>query len=507
MRVNDVVKEVQKAVNSLERQAQKAERYNGMAKDLRALEVDLLEHEYAAIAGKIEPLKHELEGARSEKERIDSELSNKKRSSTFFGKSWRNTSTKLADAQSDVAEQQQRINGVQQRRISSSERKKSLGISIDRYEKDKVEMHRQQEELHGRSKELRVSIEHTHVNVESAERHYAEKKKELDAFTVQLDAKKADVKKLQDIIMGLLNEISLKRQQHERTKARIENIHGRIEFSNEENGIYKTEVETNSELVNQLSADDREFRRQFAEAEVRVHQTEAYKASLESEIESLRNKEFEVRSLLDRRRARLEFLKGLVESYDGFSEGAKFLITNDEWKANVQTTVADAISTEARYRIAIESALGETASFIVVKNIEEAYRGIEVLKKNQKGKATFICLDRIPELKSPRQRVAGDGVLGWARDVVACDPAFNTLCDYIFDNTLLVNDVDSASSVIGSGSLLKCVTLDGEVVTGQGVLKGGSLRADDGGMIGKKSQIAELEAETAPARRITGKAS
>ena len=131
-----------------------------------------------------------------------------------------------------------------------------------------------------------------------------------------------------------------------------------------------------------------------------------------------------------------------------------------------------------------------------MNNIEEAYRGIDVLKKNQKGKATFICLDRIPELKSPREQIAGDGVVGWARDVITCDPAFNILCDYIFDNTLLVKDVNAASAVIGITSLLKCVTLDGEIVTGQGILKGGSLRADDGGIIGKKSQIAELETET-----------
>ena len=250
-------------------------------------------------------------------------------------------------------------------------------------------------------------------------------------------------------------------------------------------------------MVNQLSAEDREFRRQFAEAEVLVHQTEARKSALEKEIESLRNKEFEVRSVLDRRHARMEFLKGLVESYDGFSEGAKYLITNDEWKSNVQTTVADALSTDTRYRVAIESALGESASFIVVKNIEEAYRGIDVLKRNQKGKATFICLDRIPTLKNSRQKLSVDGVVAWARDVITCEPAFETLCDYIFDNTLLVNDVNTASAVIGGGSLLKCVTLDGEIVTGQGVLKGGSLRADDGGMIGKKSQIVELEAEAA----------
>lgn len=496
IRVHDLVKEVQKGVNSLERQAQKAEKYNALSQELRAMEVNLLEREYAAIVAKIGPLRHELEGARTEKERIDSELSHKETLLDLFRKELQELEAKLAAVQVDVGEQQQHINSMEQRRISSSERKKALRASIDRHEKDKVELHRQQAELHKRSQELERSITEAQNKVEEAEKSYAERKRALDAFTVQLDEKKAEVKKLQDRVLELLNEGSLRRQRHERTKARVENIHGRIDFSNEENAIYKNEVGTNSELVNQLSVEDRELRRQFAEAEVRVHQMESYKASIEKEIESLRNQEFDLRSALDRRRARLEFLKGLVESYDGFSEGARFLITNEEWKVNVQTTVADAVSTDSRYRVAIESALGETASFIVVKNIDEAYRGIEVLKKNRKGKATFICLDRIPILRSSRRAVSADGIVAWARDVVTCDPTYNELCDYIFDNTLLIEDVKTATRITNDASLLKCVTLDGEVVTGQGVLKGGSVRADDGGMIGKKSQIAELEVET-----------
>ncbi|MGH2569431.1 MAG: chromosome segregation protein SMC, partial [Bacteroidota bacterium] len=42
---------------------------------------------------------------------------------------------------------------------------------------------------------------------------------------------------------------------------------------------------------------------------------------------------------------------------------------------------------------------------------------------------------------------------------------------------------------------LRCVTLEGEIITDRGVLRGGSLRQDEGGLIGRKSQIEELAEE------------
>src|SRR5512143_2623471 len=66
-RVNDIVKEVQKTVGSLERQAKKAEQYNDVSGRLKALEIDLLEREFAHLHGKAAPLQEKLALAQTDK--------------------------------------------------------------------------------------------------------------------------------------------------------------------------------------------------------------------------------------------------------------------------------------------------------------------------------------------------------------------------------------------------------------------------------------------------------
>src|ERR1051326_6123829 len=423
MRVSDIVKEVQKTVNSLERQAKRAEQYNEVSSELKRLEVDLLEREYAHLQGKLVPLEERFASAKTDKSSIHETLQSQEERADLLGSSLREIEEQLQLKQREPAAQFETIHRAEERILVANERSNSLGSNIERYEQEKTGLQGQQEHLGAEQTTLHASVEQLRVELAASEQHFLEMKENRQTQGRAVEAKKSEVEAYRVSILGLAHELVEKRGERDRITERIHNLQGRIDRANEENALYETDILNNAERVAQLTAEDRELRRQFVEAERKLMEREKAKKELNDEVDRLQKQSDALRNEIERKASRIDFLRKMVESNEGYSEGTRFLLGSHKWVVKNLTTVADLVHAEERYRVAVEAALGEAAHMLVVRDVKDGYAALEELRRQDKGKATFICLDWVPRVsrrigRSSRKRRKDAAQCVWAQDVV-----------------------------------------------------------------------------------------
>ncbi len=126
------------------------------------------------------------------------------------------------------------------------------------------------------------------------------------------------------------------------------------------------------------------------------------------------------------------------------------------------------------YRLALDVAAGNNLTSLVVEDDDVGRKSIEYLRERRLGVATFLPLNKIVprEVHSAVEELSHhEDVLGFALDFVKYDKKYENIFSFVLGNTLVVRDLNAARRV-GIGTA-RMVTLDGDLVERQGVMKGG----------------------------------
>ena len=193
--------------------------------------------------------------------------------------------------------------------------------------------------------------------------------------------------------------------------------------------------------------------------------------------------------------SRHQVLDEIDKNMAGFQSSVKSVIMADRQGrlSGIRGTVADIISVDKRYTVAIEIALGGIMQNIVTDNEESAKRSMRYLKENNLGRATFLPLTSV---KGKMLEVGGlsseNGFEGMACDLVEYDRLYDGIVKSILGKTAVVEDIDTASFIAKKyGYRFRIVTLDGQVINAGGSFTGGSVR-NDAGIIARKQELALL---------------
>ena len=165
--------------------------------------------------------------------------------------------------------------------------------------------------------------------------------------------------------------------------------------------------------------------------------------------------------------------------------------------AGVRGTLADLIRVPAELAVAMEIALGAAIQNIVTRDQDCARELIEILRREQKGRATFLPMDRVSSgVNADRARVlAMDGVIGFANELIGYDKAYENIISRQLGNVVVTEDFDSAAAVARRfGATLRVVTKKGDIFNIGGSITGGSTMKA-GNILSRKGEMDSLTGE------------
>ncbi|MBN1446388.1 MAG: chromosome segregation protein SMC [Bacteroidetes bacterium] len=495
LRVDDIIAEVNKTVNSLNRQAKKAERYNEYMERLRVLEIDVLQRDYDNLFRRLEPLEERLRSMIVERDSMEHRMEEEETLLEAYRSEEQEIEDRLQLHRNEHSSLLARMNETRQELLVSEERERSLLQRADRlraaiegYEIRISETEKDKQRVTAQSESITAELEELERQSETLRTAHHE-------IEEQVSEKKLQAEFRQQRRMDLMQEISREQNERDKLLARRDTIDGILAKLDGEDADARENLDSLHSQMDEQSAGQEVLSSVVLDAEREFHQMEERKQSLRAEIDILQNKAFEIQGKIGEKMTRIDFLNGLVERLEGYNESVQHLLRNRSWSTSRYGTIADAVNTREDLRVAIEAALGDAAHYILVNDVTEAVSGLHNLKEYRKGKATFVVLSRVPNADAGNFPVAGDGILGWALDLVHYEPQYHDLFSMLLRKVLVVRDGEVANSCIREYPDLRCITIAGDLFDSNGLVRGGSHGQEEGSMIGKKDQIATLGKE------------
>ncbi len=233
------------------------------------------------------------------------------------------------------------------------------------------------------------------------------------------------------------------------------------------------------------------IRQEFKKATLDLNQRLNDDSSLTAQLSNARSKLLKIKEDLARSKAKQS---GLRESSKSLAI-QKIMELKNKLKG-IYGTVSTLGQVESEHALALEVAAGGRIKSIVVESDKVAAECIKYLKSNKLGRASFLPLNKIKSIvpnPAITKALNQPGVIGLASSLVKYDPKYRKVFSYVFGNTVVVENIDTARK-IGIGAY-RMATLDGDLTETSGAMHGGYKKAKQGAFQEKEltGHIEELE--------------
>lgn len=500
-RIDDIRGEIDRQMGPLRKQAEDAKKYLEYKGQLKDLEVNAYVYQYEnanvakeQIKAKLQAIDEELFARQTDLENITKSYNEEMDRLTTFDRKIANLNDELLQLTVELEKQEGETKVTRER------------INFTKKENDRINL----------------DLTNAGILIENCEEQYKAKSEEKNKLQERLNILNTTYENLSNKHLQIVDEMSLSETEAGQSQQKIIETLGSL--SDVKSNVSRLETEKNILIQNRENLEkslqdtkarlDEVLRTKKASSDLISSAEEAYK-KIKSEAEELSGRIFVASkdiSDMETERANLitqvkvyenrkKLLIEMQSEYEGYAQSVRKILKESEknsaLKSKMVGVVASLIKVPAQFETAIEVALGNAVQNIVTLDEEGAKSLIEYLKENKYGRATFLPISSMRRRDMDEKLVAGrKGVFGVASKLISYDNKIDNVISNLLGGTVIVDNMATAVDIARENRYsFRIVTLDGDVVSTQGALTGGSKKSEIVNLISRQREIETLTTE------------
>ncbi|MCB0721802.1 MAG: chromosome segregation protein SMC [Ignavibacteriae bacterium] len=499
-RVTDIIREKQRNVNALERQVKRNEEARKVSQELEALELKLYNTEYRNKLIEKDNIKNNESENILLKERLSLEIKEYDTKIDELREVVSRYETKLRELNTQLTAKREEITKIEKENLVSDQKIKSLTANVSRLNSENESLRNSITRNKDRQTELHEKIHTLKHTVDISSASLSEKKEKLDKTIRLIGEKKVELKDLGSKLKVLSQSLHDMKTEYHKDKVNLENNLSELQRLSDNTSENLSQTNILSEDKTQLEAILLESKANLkaAQEELKLHTNK--QSELADEIASFEREINERKLELNKKNSKVEYLTNLLHSMEDYAEGIKYLV-KERKEQNIKTVI-EMMQVEDKYRIAVETALGEVSNYLILDEAKDVSRLIQLLEENDKGKVTFILNEKLnfddlliglydekPDFLSDKK------VYGFAdKFVKSSHDKYLLLIRYLLDEYVIVEDIPTAMKY-SKDNYYKFITLNGDIITQSFIRAGGNIKQENL-KLGREKQIDLLKDES-----------
>ncbi|MBL7071228.1 MAG: chromosome segregation protein SMC [Candidatus Omnitrophica bacterium] len=498
LRLSDIIAEVKRQIDSITRQARKAERYKQRFDRLKEIEIQLASFEYGHLKREINEINEQSAKIKDETRALSSQIEELR--------------LKLDSDKSALTEIDERFSGLQNSKFSK-ESQIGQGRSKISVNKERIV------ELSVRLKDLRDEIQALEIRKESSQKLVQEIEEKFQAVSDSEDAKKVVLKEEETKLGRLESDMRLSEKLIEESKEKIVDFMSERSKSRNEVIRLTSDIQNRSARLRRLALELEkvngeaeavrqkleENRREFEQVEARLNKIRQESGRLNQEkngvlasLESAQKALEEEKNSLIALESKKSFLEDLIARHEGFAAGVKALLDSRGGGGlqmdGIKGALGNMITVEKGYEYAVEAVLGDRVQCVVSQDRQSALRAGEYLSANQHGRATFLILDELlAGGQNTDEVLPPGGITGSLVNFVNADSELKQVLTNMLSDVYLIENIEMSADILTMNAArpMKLVTKRGEIASRGFITAGQTAKGEDTGIIGRERRLRE----------------